>query len=429
MHNTIVVISPGKFSGEITAPADKSISHRAVIIGSLAQGKTEIDNFLSAEDCLATVACMRSLGVVITERGRSIGIRGKGMRLQPSCRPLYAGNSGTTARLLTGVLAGQPFTTGLAGDESLGRRPMLRVVEPLRHMGALIGGGEDGNKLPLTISGGDLKPLYFDMPVASAQVKSAVLLAGLFAHGETTISESKTSRDHTERMLETFGADITRNENVITVKGPANLKGCNIKIPGDISSAAFLMVASSIIPGSELMIKEVGINPTRTGVIDVLNMMGADLTVLNRRNYGNEPVGDIRIKGTGSLNGITIGGEIIPRVIDEIPVLAVAAAMAQGTTVIKDAGELRVKESDRLKMLSGELSRMGALIQEKPDGLIIEGGKTLKGCMCESHGDHRLAMAMAIAGLVASGETVVKGAECIAISYPSFMEDLKTLSG
>ncbi len=428
--NTSIVVTPSKkFSGELSVPGDKSISHRAVLLGSLAMGKTRIYNFLRAEDCISTINCMRSLGVNIFEDEECIIIDGKGLYLQPSCLPLDAGNSGTTARLLLGILAGQRFGSQLTGDESLCRRPMLRVTEPLRCMGAEIEGEEGANRLPLTIKPGELKPLNYELPVASAQVKSAVLLAGLFARGETSVSESLPARDHTERMLELFGAEIERDKPLKTVKGPASLVGCRIKIPGDISSAAFFMVAAAIIPGADVVIRGVGINPTRTGVIDILDRMGANLSILKRPDCGNEPVCDIRILGTGKLKAVTIGGDIIPRLIDEIPILAVAALVAHGTTIIKDAGELRVKESDRILLLARELSRMGAKIEEKQDGLRIEGGNPLKGCECQSHGDHRLAMSLAIAGLIASGETRIKGANSINISYPSFINDIKHLTG
>jgi 3-phosphoshikimate 1-carboxyvinyltransferase len=424
----LIVSAPKKFTGDISVPGDKSVSHRAVLLGSLAHGKTEIYNFLRADDCISTINCMRSLGVVIQDSGECVVIRGKGPLLQPSCRPLYTGNSGTTARLLMGVLAGQRFSAHLTGDESLSRRPMLRVVEPLRLMGAVIDGADGGKKLPLKIRGGELKPIIYELPVASAQVKSAVLLAGLYTEGETSVIENNPSRDHTERILKTFGANISFNDTVKTVKGPASMKGCRIDVPGDISSAAFFLAAAAVLPGSDLTVRGVGINPTRTGIIEVLSNMGTNIEVFNERLMGNEPVGDIRVSGSGNLKGVTVEGQIIPRLIDEIPVIAVAALSAEGITEIKDASELRMKESDRLRALTEELTKMGASIKENADGLIIEGGRPLKGCTCESHGDHRLAMALAVAGMTASGDTIIQGAGCIDISYPSFVHDLKTVT-
>ncbi|MFY9114338.1 MAG: 3-phosphoshikimate 1-carboxyvinyltransferase [Dethiobacteria bacterium] len=423
----VLIVNPSrKISGEVTAPGDKSISHRAVIIGSLAQGVTCIYNFLWSEDCRATINCLRSLGVDIEQVDEHIRIDGRGLNLKSPDRPLYAGNSGTTVRLLLGVLAGQRFTSEIYGDRSLSRRPMFRVIEPLRRMGAMVDHQAGG--LPLKITGGNLQPISYDLPVASAQVKSAVLLAGLFAEGQTSVREPAPSRDHTERMLKTFGAEIRSQGSIRTVRGPASLEGCRIDVPGDISSAAYFMVAGAINPGSEIVIRSVGINPTRTGIIEILQRMGARLTILNRRVCGNEEVGDVRIKGEDVLTGVTVDGEIIPRLIDEIPALAAAALAAKGTTVIRGAAELRVKESDRISSLVRELTRMGAWIEEKPDGLIIEGGAPLRGCICESYGDHRVAMALAMAGLQAAGQTRIKDPGCINVSYPSFAHDLGRLT-
>ncbi|NLI69625.1 MAG: 3-phosphoshikimate 1-carboxyvinyltransferase [Firmicutes bacterium] len=423
----VLVVRPSrKICGELTVPGDKSISHRAVIIGSLAEGRTMIYNFLRSEDCRATISCLRSLGVEIEQAGEQIHLTGRGLHLQPPDRPLYAGNSGTTVRLLAGVLAGQKFTSEIHGDDSLSCRPMLRVTEPLRRMGATVGHRAGG--LPLKITGGNLRPISYDLPVASAQVKSAVLLAGLFAEGQTSVREPAPTRDHTERMLKTFKAEVCSQGSIRAVRGPASLEGCRIDIPGDISSAAYFMVAAAVIPGSEVFVRGVGINPTRTGVIDILQRMGARPTILNRRVHGNEEVGDIRIRGEGTLTGVTVEGEIIPRLIDEIPALAVAALAARGMTVIRGAAELRVKESDRIASLVREFGRMGARIEERPDGLIIEGGVPLHGCLCESHGDHRLAMALAIAGLRATGQTLIREPGCIRVSYPSFARDLARLT-
>lgn len=425
----VLIVNPArKIYGEVTVPGDKSISHRAVIIGSLARGITEIYNFLWSEDCRATINCLRSLGVDIEQTDEQIRIYGRGMTLQPSDRPLYAGNSGTTVRLLLGVLAGQRFTTEIFGDNSLSRRPMLRVIEPLRRMGASIEHQGEADRLPLKITGGSLQPISYDLPMASAQVKSAILLAGLFAEGHTSVREPTPSRDHTERMLQAFGGEIGGRGKVKTVTGPASLEGCRIDVPGDISSAAYFMVAAAVNPGAGIVIRGVGINPTRTGIIEVLQRMGARLTILNRRVCGNEEVGDICVKGEDALTGVAVDGEIIPRLIDEIPALAAAALAAKGTTIIRGAAELRVKESDRISSLVMELSRMGARIKERPDGLIIEGGAPLQGCVCESYGDHRVAMALAVAGLQATGQTRIKDPGCIQVSYPSFARDLARLT-
>ncbi len=423
----IITSPPEKLEGTVAMPGDKSISHRAAVIGALAQGTTEVQGFLKGEDCFSTVRCLKALGVEIDFIKEKLLIKGRGRQLlPPGGEPeLDAGNSGTTARLLIGALAGQSFSAVLTGDSSLKRRPMARVTEPLQQMGAVIAG--DDSCLPLTIQGGALKPVDYKMPVASAQVKTALLLAGLFAGGVTTVEEPYASRNHTELMLAQFGALVSVQGNRISIQGGSNLRGCLVKVPGDISAAAFFLVAGSIIPGAELLLSNVGVNPTRSGIIDLLKEMGADIQVQNRRLWGREPVADLLVKGGAPLRGVSAGGELIPNIIDEIPALAVAAAFAQGKTTIRDAGELRVKESDRITALGCELSKLGACFEELPDGFCIKGGKPLTGTVVESHGDHRIAMAMAVAGLAARGETAIRNAEVINISFPGFMNTLREL--
>jgi len=415
--------------GAVAVPGDKSISHRAVMLGALAEGDTVIENFLPGEDCLSTIDCFRKLGVEITGPEESaVRVRGRGLEgLKEPCDILDAGNSGTTMRLILGILAGQSFFSVITGDASLRRRPMARVTRPLCQMGARIEGRQNGDLAPLAVRGGGLKPINFSSPVASAQIKSAVLLAGLFADGETTVTEPHRSRDHTERMLRHFGAELSVSGNTARIKGRPHLAGRKVAVPGDISSAAFLMVAASAVPGSDLTLTGVGINPTRSGIIDVLLMMGAGIELLNSREEGGEPVADIRVRYTGGLSGMSVGGEMIPRLIDEVPALAVAAALAEGKTVIRDAAELKVKESNRIATVAGLLAGFGADVEELPDGLLVRGGRPLRGCVCESHGDHRIAMAAAVAGLLAGGETVVRGAECIDVSFPGFPHVLKNI--
>ncbi|MFA4885988.1 MAG: 3-phosphoshikimate 1-carboxyvinyltransferase [Desulfotomaculaceae bacterium] len=414
--------------GTVAVPGDKSISHRAVMIGALAEGETVIDNFLPGEDCLSTIKCFRKLGVAIEgpEEGM-VRVKGRGLEgLQEPGDILDAGNSGTTMRLALGVLAGQKFFSVITGDDSLRRRPMARVTEPLRLMGAHIEGRRGGALAPLAVRGGELKPICFNSPLASAQVKSAVLLAGLFARGDTVVSEPHRSRDHTERMLRYFGAELEVDDKNVLVKGFPRLTGRNLKVPGDISSAAFLLVAACAAPGSDLTITGVGINPARSGIIDALVEMGADIKLLNLREEGGEPVCDIRVRYAGKLSGVSLGGEIIPRLIDEAPILAVAAALAEGKTEIRDAAELKVKESNRIASTARLLTGFGAEVEELADGLLIKGGRALTGCVCESGGDHRIAMAAAVAGMLSSGQTVVRGAECIDVSFPGFINVLES---
>ncbi|MFZ5899446.1 MAG: 3-phosphoshikimate 1-carboxyvinyltransferase [Bacillota bacterium] len=418
----------GPLKGVLRPPGDKSISHRAAIIGALAHGTTRIDNFLEGADCLSTLRCLQQLGVQIKgpDNGRVVvhGL-GPGGLCEPS-NVLDACNSGTTMRLLCGVLAGQPFFSVLTGDESLRRRPMARVINPLSEMGACIL-ARDGNRFPpLAISGRRLQGISYRLPVASAQVKSAILLAGLNAEGATEVIEPVPSRDHTERMLASFGARISREGQAIRLH-PGRLDARDVVVPGDISSAAFFMVAATVIPGSDVTLLDVGVNPTRDGIIQVLREMGGDIEILHLSDSGGEPSADIRIR-SAPLKGVTIAGSIIPRLIDEIPVLALAAVCAQGETVIRDAAELKVKESNRLAAIARELGRLGARVRETEDGLIISGGYPLRGATCESHGDHRIAMMVAIAGLVAKGTTEVVDGECVAVSYPGFAAALNMLT-
>jgi len=421
----IVLSPPEQFCGELTVPGDKSITHRALMLGALARGTTEVRDYLNAADCRSTITSLQSLGVRITERNNRLLIEGLNMQLKKPDAVLDAGNSATTARLLLGILAGQDFPAEITGDESLRKRPMKRVVHPLSLMGAVISG--EGDTLPLGIRGGSLKAISYKTPAASAQVKSALLLAGLFAAGTTTVEEPYQSRNHTELMLGQFGAAVRIEKTRVLVEGRPALKGALIRVPGDISAAAFIMVAAAIIPGSEVLIKSVGVNSTRSGIIDALRLMGVRIELQRKEMWGREPVADILVRGGAALQGITVSGDMIPRLIDEIPVLTVAALLAEGKTVISDATELRVKESDRISALAGQLAKLGAAITESADGMIIEGGARLTGCELESCGDHRIAMALAVAGLAASGETAVRGAEVINISYPGFMQALRSL--
>ncbi len=417
-----------RLRGRIAVPGDKSISHRAALFGALAEGITEVRGFLESEDCLRTITAIEALGADVTRKGageyRIVG--GHREMLEPD-DVIDCGNSGTTARLLMGVLAGQPCAATLTGDASLRRRPMGRVAEPLRLMGATIVGRADGSRLPLLVRGArPLHAIAYDTPVASAQVKSAVLLAGLFADGPVTVTEPAASRDHTERMLRQFGARLEIRGRSITV-APGDLHGVSVDVPGDVSSAAFMLVAGAVVRDARITVLGTGVNPTRTGVIDALEAMGANVVQGDVTQEG-EPSASLTIAG-GPLTGIIIAGELIPRLIDEVPVLAVAAAMARGTTHIRDARELRVKESDRIAAIARELGRLGAAVTEQPDGLVIEGGQPLIGARVSSGGDHRLAMALVIAGLVAEGETVVEDTACIATSFPGFAEAINALAG
>lgn len=417
-----------KLSGEITVPGDKSISHRSIIIGSLANGNTTIDNILDSDDVLQTLLALKKMGVNIKRKRDKVFIEGVGQNgLKAPNGFIDCGNSGTTARILCGVLAGQAFSTTLVGDASLSKRPMDRIIIPLRQMGANINGNLD-KFLPIKIEPAEsnLKPIKYELPVASAQVKSSILFANLYTQGATEIIEKKVTRDHTERMLSYFGCDITNKDGIIHMDSKCKLKGRNIYIPGDISSAAYFIVAATLVKDSNLIIKKVGINPTRTGIINVLKKMGAYIKVYNRRTINNEPVGDINIKYS-PLKGISIDGAIIGTLIDEIPIIAVAASLASGKTIIKEAQELKYKESNRIKTISTELMKMGANIKEMDDGMIIEGRESLTPASVETHNDHRIAMAISIAALRAKGESVINDYECVNISYPDFYETLHKL--
>lgn len=423
--------SAGGIQGQIQVPGDKSISHRALMLGALATGETQIQGLLLGEDPRSTAACFQALGAEISPlNSELVKVKGLGLgHLQEPNQVLDAGNSGTTLRLIMGILASHPdrlFT--ITGDASLRSRPMGRVVAPLRQMGAQIWGRKNDTLAPLAIRGQQLSAVHYQSPIASAQVKSAVLLAGLMAEGKTTVTEPALSRDHSERMLRAFGAEVSVDAQTCsaTVTGPAQLQGQSVIVPGDISSAAFWLVAGAILPGSNLLIENVGVNPTRTGVLDVLLMMGADITLENCRETAGESVADLRVRAS-TLKGCRIEGDIIPRLIDEIPVLAVAAAMAQGTTIIRDAAELRVKESDRLTAIASQLNRMGASITETADGLEITGGSAFQGAEVDSFTDHRIAMSLVIAALTATGTTTIHRVEAVAISYPSFADTLRSL--
>jgi 3-phosphoshikimate 1-carboxyvinyltransferase len=422
-----LVVAPGRpLRGVLRVPGDKSISHRGAILGAIASGTTRVSGFLRAEDCLSTLRCLRTLGASIDDRGNDLEIHGGGLR-EPE-EVLDVGNSGTTIRLLAGVLSGHAFHSVLTGDASVRRRPMDRVVDPLRRMGARISGRQAGRLAPLTIDGGGLRGVAHATPVASAQVKSSVLLAGLFADGETTVQEPAQSRDHTERMLGAFGAEVIRDGLTIRLRGPQALRGADVRVPGDLSSAAFLLAAAALVPGSELAVADVGLNPTRTGVLDILRMMGASVAVQDLREESGEPVGTVVVRAS-RLHGTVIGGDLIPRAIDELPVLAVAASLAEGETVIRDAAELRVKESDRVEALARELGRLGARVEPQPDGLAIVGTRRLRGGRVRSDGDHRIAMALAVAGLCADGPVTVDDPACIETSFPGFADALRHATG
>ncbi|MDO4330704.1 MAG: 3-phosphoshikimate 1-carboxyvinyltransferase [Lachnospiraceae bacterium] len=414
--------------GEITIPGDKSISHRSVMFGSIAKGTTEITGFLQGADCLSTISCFQKMGVEIENLGSRVLVHGNGLHgLKAPSQVLDCGNSGTTTRLISGILSAQDFDVTLTGDESIQKRPMKRIMTPLSQMGADIRSIRDNGCAPLAIHGRPLHGIHYNSPVASAQVKSAILLAGLYAEGETKVTEPYVSRNHSELMLNHFGADV-RTEGTTAIIQPAReLYGCPVSVPGDISSAAFFLAAGLMVPGSEILIRHVGINPTRDGVIKVCQAMGGDVTLLNQRNDSGEPTADLLVRHS-SLHGTEIGGAIIPTLIDELPMLAAMACFAEGETIIKDAAELKVKESNRIEVMVRNLSAMGADVTETEDGMIIRGGKPLHGAVIDSKLDHRIAMTFAVAGLCAEGETEILGAECVKISYPNFYEDLEMLA-
>ena len=425
MADFILKEKPRAFVGEITPPGDKSISHRAVILGSLGRGKTRASGFLASRDTLATANAFRSMGIAVGVSAGEVEISGNGLfGLAAPRETIDAENSGTTARLLAGLLSAQSFPSTITGDSSLRSRPMSRVTVPLRMMGAMISG--EGETLPLHITGSRLQGIDYRSPVASAQVKSSLLLAGLYAAGETSVTEPERTRDHTERMLRHLGVPVEASGNRVSVSPGVEFSGTEIEIPSDISSAAFFIVAALINPGSEIMVKNVGLNPLRTGALDILREMGADISVENRRERCGEPVGDI-IARHCTLGGVRIGGESVSRAIDELPIISVAACFAEGETVISGAGELRVKETDRISAMAGELSKLGADIKETQDGMIINGVEKLRGAHCGSRGDHRVAMSLAVAATRARGETVIGDAGCASISFPEFFSLFEAL--
>lgn len=435
-HRTLVVTPPPEglaLEGRIRVPGDKSISHRALMLGAIATGETRIQGLLLGEDPRSTAACFQAMGVTISDLEQDwVTVQGVGLgHLQEPADVLNAGNSGTTLRLMLGLLASHPgrmFT--VTGDSSLRSRPMGRVITPLTQMGAQIWGRQGNTRAPLAVQGQALTPIHYHSPVASAQVKSCILLAGLLSEGITQITEPSLSRDHSERMLRAFGATVTvdPDSHTVALHGPSQLTGQTVIVPGDISSAAFWLVAAAITPGSNLVIENVGINPTRTGILTALAEMNADITLENERLVTGEPVADVRVRHS-KLRGITLGGELIPRLIDEVPILAVAALFAEGTTVIQDAQELRVKESDRLAAMATQLTALGAQVTEQPDGLEITGGVPLKGTDVDSLTDHRVAMSLAIAALRATGATTLHRADAAAVSYPNFLTTLGQVCG
>lgn len=416
-----------RLQGEIQVPGDKSISHRAVMFGSLAQGTTEITGFLRGADCLSTISCFRRLGIEIEEKEKEILVHGKG--LHGLCAPkeiLDTGNSGTTTRLISGILCGQNFETTLTGDASIQRRPMGRIIEPLSQMGASIESLSGNSCAPLRIAGRPLHGIHYTTKVASAQVKSAILLAGLYADGETRVTEPALSRNHSELMLRFFGADVKSEGTTAVIQPEPSLVGQKIEVPGDISSAAYFIAAACITPNSEVWIRNVGTNPTRDGILRVCRMMHADVTLLNENADSGEPTADLLVR-TSSLKACTIEGDLIPTLIDELPVIAVMACFAEGTTIIRDAAELKVKESDRIAVMTENLTAMGAHVTATEDGMIIEGGHPLHGAVIDSHLDHRIAMSFAVAAWNADGETEIQGADCVTISYPGFFQDFGNL--
>ena len=429
-HDTVLRIPKARqpLNGEFRVPGDKSISHRAVMLGAIAEGMTRIRGCLLSTDCMATIDAMRRLGVEIEVSAHEVLVHGRGLRgLREQGRPVECGGSGTTMRLLSGLLAAQPFHSVLAGNAQLSKRPMDRVVAPLRTMGATILAREGGKYPPLSISGGSLRGITYQPPVASAQVKSALLLAGLFADGTTTIEELLPTRDHTERMLRAMDAEVKTIDNSVTIRPASALSALDIDVPADISSAAFLLVAASIVPGSRLILLGVGMNPGRTGIVTALCRMGVKVVTHNKRVQNGEPVADLEVS-YAPLTGITVSPQDVPGMIDELPILAVAATQAEGVTEVRGAAELRVKETDRIATTVAELRKLGANIESMADGFRVEGPTPLRGAVVSSHGDHRLAMALAIAGLAAEGETLIEGADCTRDSFPGFEAILHRLS-
>ena len=413
--------------GEITVPGDKSISHRAVMFGSIAKGLTEIHNFLQGADCLSTIACFEKMGISIENRGDRVLVQGNGLHglKKPDC-VLDCGNSGTTTRLISGILCAQDFTVTLTGDESIQKRPMKRIMDPLSLMGADITSLQGNGCAPLLIKGGPVHGIHYPSKVASAQVKSAILLAGLYADSPTSVTEPYVSRNHSEIMLDLFGAQVSAEDTTATIQPASELNGAKVMVPGDISSAAYFIAAGLMVPGSQVLIRNVGINPTRDGILRVCQDMGADLQLLNRSEGAGEPTADILVRW-GALHGTEIGGAIIPTLIDELPMIAAMACLAEGRTVIRDAAELQVKESNRIAVMVESLRSMGADVTETEDGMIIQGGRPLHGASIDSRGDHRIAMTFAVTALCADGATDIRGADCVTISYPRFYEDLQGL--
>ncbi|GIO22629.1 3-phosphoshikimate 1-carboxyvinyltransferase [Oceanobacillus sp. J11TS1] len=427
MSNVILEYTSPKLEGEVVVPGDKSISHRSIIFGSISHGLTKVSNFLDGEDCLRTIDAFRDMGVQIEKRGNTVLVDGKGLEgLKKPEKELDFGNSGTTTRLMLGLLSGLPFETTIFGDASLSKRPMDRVVNPLREMGAVIEGKQEGNYVPITIKGGALKGITYRLPVKSAQVKSAILLAGLLAEGETVVYEDTETRNHTEVMLQAFGADIKQYEDGIMISNKGKLTACDVEVPGDISSAAFFLVAGAIVPGSTVTLRNVGLNESRTGILDVFKQMGAAITISNERITGGEKIGDLTVKHT-TLKGTTIEGDVIPRLIDEIPILALLATQAEGKTVIKDAEELKVKETDRIQAVCDNLQALGANITPTEDGMVIEGPTKLAGGTISSYMDHRIAMMGVIAALVTEKPVEMDEKDSINISYPTFFKDLEAV--
>ncbi len=413
--------------GELTIPGDKSISHRAVMLGAISQGTTSVTNFLRGADCLSTISCFRKMGIAIEENPTEILIHGKGLHgLSAPETVLDVGNSGTTMRLLSGILAGQDFSSSLTGDASIRKRPMKRVITPLSLMGASIESIPGNGCAPLAIQGMPLSGIHYQSPVSSAQVKSCVLLAGLYADSTTKVTEPFVSRNHSELMLRSFGAEIQTEGTTVSVQPDPLLTGQKVEVPGDISSAAYFIAAGLLIPGSEILIKNVGINPTRDGILRVCRAMGADIEILNEQEHCGELTADLLVRHS-ALKGTVIEGGMIPTLIDELPVIAVMAAFAEGTTIIRDAQELKVKESNRLDIIVHHLKEMGADITPAPDGMIIRGGKPLTGAVLDSHMDHRIAMSFAIAAMAGNGETEILNSDCVSISYPDFYADLRRL--
>lgn len=423
-----IVTGCPRLRGEISPPGDKSISHRALLLNSIPKGRAKLENLGPGDDIRSTISCLRAIGVNIREQGDVVIVSGVGKSgFREPEDVLSAGNSGTTMRLISGLLAAQPFRSVVTGDESLRSRPMGRLIQPLRLMGAEIWGRKNDTLAPLVIKGDKLKGIEYHLPVASAQIKSAILIAALFAQGSTTVVEPAPARDHTERLLRTMGVKMIIDGPTIELIPSVIRSPVDVRIPGDISAAAFWLVAGAIHPDARIRIKGTGLNPTRTGIIEVLLKMGANLKVEGERRSGGEPVADITVESS-ELTGLKLGGGIIPRIIDELPLVALASAFARGTTTISDAQELRVKESDRIAITVKQLSRLGVDIEELPDGMVVRGGRMLRGAECSSSGDHRLAMTLGTAALMARGETVVHDAEAVNVSYPGFWDDLKKVS-